>query len=62
MVFDMPNNNRNSYPNQNYFGSAPFSYNGSTKDNTFSIFQNDQINRITVDSMNNDVNEMMKKY
>ena len=57
MIFDMPNNNINSHPNQNYFGSSPFSYNDSTKDNTFSIFQNDQINRIKVDSMNNDVNE-----
>ena len=28
-VFVMSNYNRNSYTNQNYFGSAPFSYNDS---------------------------------
>ncbi len=40
-VFVMSNYNRNSYINQNYFGSAPFSYNDSEKDITFIIFQHD---------------------
>lgn len=56
MVFDM-SNNRGSLPNQNYFGSAPFSFNDPSKQNPFSAFQNDQINGITIDSMNSDVNE-----
>ena len=57
MVFDMSNNNRNSCPNQNYFGSSPFSFNDPSKQNPFSMFESDQINGITTDSMNSDVNE-----
>ena len=44
MVFDMSNNNRSSGPNQNYFGSAPFSF-------------KDPINGIMTDTINSDVNE-----
>lgn len=57
MVFDMSSGNRNSLPNQNYFGNSPFSFNDPSKQEPFSMFQTDQINGITVDSMNSDVNE-----
>ena len=57
MVFDMSSGNRNSLPNQNYFGNTPFSFNDPSKQEPFSMFQTDQINGITVDSMNSDVNE-----
>ena len=57
MVFDMSSNNRNSCPNQNYFGSSPFSFNDPSKQNPFSMFESDKINGITTDSMNSDVNE-----
>ena len=57
MVFDMSNAGRASGPNQNYFGSAPFSFNDPSKQNPFSAFQKDQINGIMIDSINSDVNE-----
>ena len=57
MVFDMSNGNRGSGPNQNYFGSAPFSFKDPTKQDPFSIFQKDPINGIMTDSINSDVNE-----
>ena len=57
MVFDMSSGNRNSLPNQNYFGNSPFSFNDPSKQEPFSMFQTDQINGITVDSMNSNVNE-----
>lgn len=57
MVFDMSNASRASGPNQNYFGSAPFSFNDPSKQNPFSAFQKDQINGIMIDSINSDVNE-----
>ena len=57
MVFDMSNAARGSGPNQNYFGSAPFSFNDPSKQNPFSAFQKDQINGIMIDSINSDVNE-----
>ena len=57
MVFDMSNAARASGPNQNYFGSAPFSFNDPSKQNPFSAFQKDQINGIMIDSINSDVNE-----
>ena len=56
MVFDMSNNNRGSGPS-NYFGSAPFSFNDPSKQDPFTIFQNDKINGIMSDSINSDVNE-----
>ena len=57
MVFDMSSGSRGVGPNQNYFGSAPFSFNDPSKEDPFKAFQNDQINGIMVDSMNSDVNE-----
>ena len=57
MVFDMSNGNRGSGHNQNYFGSAPFSFKDPTKQDPFSIFQKDPINGIMTDSINSDVNE-----
>ena len=57
MVFDMSNNNRSSGPNQNYFGSAPFSFKDSTKQDPFSDFNKDPINGIMTDSINSDINE-----
>ena len=49
MVFDISNNRRGSGPNQNYFGSAPFSFNNPAKQDPFSAFQSDQINGIMID-------------
>jgi len=57
MVFDMSNGNRSSGPNKNYFGSAPFSFKDPSKQDPFSVFQNDPINGIMTDSINSDVNE-----
>ena len=57
MVFDMSSNHRSSGPNQNYFGSAPFSYKDQNKENPFSDFQKDPINGIMTDSINSEVNE-----
>ena len=57
MVFDMSNGNRHSVPNKNYFGSAPFSFKDPSKQDPFSMFQNDPINGIMTDSINSDVNE-----
>ena len=57
MVFDMSNNNRSSGPNQNYFGSAPFSFKDPTKQDPFSDFNKDPINGIMTDTINSDVNE-----
>jgi hypothetical protein len=57
MVFDMSSGSRGVGPNQNYFGSAPFSFNDPSKEDPFKAFQNDQINGIMIDSMNSDVNE-----
>ena len=57
MVFDMSNGNRGSGPNQNYFGSAPFSFKDPSKQNPFIDFQKDPINGIMTDSINSDVNE-----
>ena len=57
MVFDMSNGNRGSGPNQNYFGSAPFSFKDPSKQDPFSAFQKDPINGILTDSINSDVNE-----
>ena len=58
MVFDMSNgNNRSSGPNQNYFGSAPFSFKDPSKQDPFSVFNKDPINGIMTDSINSDVNE-----
>ena len=57
MVFDMSNGNRSSGPNQNYFGSAPFSFKDPNKQDPFLIFQKDPINGIMTDSINSDVNE-----
>ena len=57
MVFDMSNGNRGSGPNQNYFGSAPFSFKDPSKQDPFIDFQKDPINGIMTDSINSDVNE-----
>ena len=57
MVFDMSNNNRSSGPNQNYFGSAPFSFKDPSKQDPFSDFNKDPINGIMTDTINSDVNE-----
>ena len=57
MVFDMSNGNRSSGPNQNYFGSAPFSFKDPSKQDPFLIFHKDPINGIMTDSVNSDVNE-----
>ena len=57
MVFDMSNGNRSSGPNQNYFGSAPFSFKDPSKQDPFIDFQKDPINGIMTDSINSDVNE-----
>ena len=57
MVFDMSSGSRGIGPNQNYFGGSPFSFNDPSKQDPFSIFQKDQINGISIDSMNSDVNE-----
>ena len=57
MVFDMSNGNRSSGPNQNYFGSAPFSFKDPSKQDPFSVFNKDPINGIMTDSINSDVNE-----
>ena len=53
----MSNGNRSSGPNQNYFGSAPFSFKDPNKQDPFLIFQKDPINGIMTDSINSDVNE-----
>ena len=54
MVFDMSNVNRNSLPNQNFFGNL----NDTSKQDPFSAFHKDPINGIMVDnSINSDVNE-----
>ena len=57
MVFDMSNGNRGSGPNQNYFGSAPFSFKDPSKQDPFIDFQKDPINGIMTDSINSDINE-----
>ena len=57
MVFDMSNGNRGSGPNQNYFGSAPFSFKDPSKQDPFIDFQKVPINGIMTDSINSDVNE-----
>ena len=57
MVFDMSNGNRSAGPNQHYFGSAPFSFNGKSKQDPFSVFKKDAINGIMTDDINNDINE-----
>ena len=57
MVFDMSNGNRSAGPSQDYFGSAPFSFNDKSKQDPFSVFKKDAINGIMTDDINNDINE-----